>query len=409
MSSADVAVAQTNNVLAQCRLQTDDLELIHACMDNYLDAVDENMRAITDYLNANLVGNSLAGLARSQQSFEEYRRENCLWYLDFSSPRSDAEQIAKNCLASMSEQRLQELQDLVNNNDETAQALQGFYEFSATRNSFQSCGSQQRYWVEGAPDAVGAIQQRYASLATDEGQLMYVIVLGATVENADAPAAHQGVLQLSNLVELRVPNESDCRLPESVTDTQTDITSDDIESAEQTGEVGDGELIEQEEPEQRLTAYFGAWLVDCIEITGRKSCQLQAALSNSDSQAQATGSDQTPMLTLNRTPALSTYIELTFPAQEIDSPSLIRWQIDGEKFGDIVDSEIRVDESGARQLLAESTFLDEELLPRMIKGDKLDISVLQSVDDEQGENYSATLLGLTKAMVFADDFVRDDG
>ena len=43
----------------------------------------------------------------------------------------------------------------------------------------------------------------------------------------------------------------------------------------------------------------------------------------------------------------------------------------------------------------------------MIQGNDLILDVLESVDDESGERFTATLKGLTRALAFADDFVRD--
>ena len=112
-------------------------------------------------------------------------------------------------------------------------------------------------------------------------------------------------------------------------------------------------------------------------------------------------------MTLNRTARQSTFMELNFPDREIDSPTLIRWQVDEATFGDVVSSEIRVDQLGARQLISESAFLTTELLPALVRGDQVYINVLQSVDDDSGDEFTGTLIGLSKALGFADDFVRE--
>ena len=104
-----------SEILQQCRnlsLADDD---IHNCLDNHLDLMDENLSDLLDFIRRELASSldntqALNALDRSQQAFETYRTENCLWYLEFSSPRNIAEQIAKNCLAGMSEDRLAELQ-----------------------------------------------------------------------------------------------------------------------------------------------------------------------------------------------------------------------------------------------------------------------------------------------------------
>ncbi|MFK7861685.1 MAG: lysozyme inhibitor LprI family protein [Granulosicoccus sp.] len=401
------AVAQEGNVLAQCRAQTQDMDQVHACLDDYLDVMDGNILAITDYIAGELSGDLLAGLNRSQQAFVEYRRQNCLWYLNFSSPRVEAEQIAKNCLATMSQDRLRELQSLVTADDPSGQTIAGFYVYGPERNSFQPCDSEERYWIEGEPGAVGLIQQSYLSVATNERQLLHAILVGKLNTELQAPEGHQGVLELSNLIELRSPTESDCQLPNRP--FSLDISASDVDVTEQTREVQDDEQIEQEEPEQQLRAYFGSWTVDCVEITGRKSCSLEVALTENGPNGRSEVTASSPRLVLNRLPRRSTFMELEFPGREIDSPSLIRWRVDTELFGDIVNSEIRVDQAGARQLISESEFMDDKLLPMMIMGREVIINVLNSVDDEKGDAFFATLNGLTRSLVFADDFVRDSG
>lgn len=405
LTTSHNAIGQSDNVLALCRAQTQNLDQIHSCMDNYLDIMDANILAITDFLGESLSGESLTGLNLSQQAFIEYRRQNCLWYLNFSSPRIEAEQIAKNCLATMSRQRLQELQDLVTADNQSGQTISGFYVYGAERNSFQPCGSEERYWVEGEASAVGLIQQTYLSVADNERELVHAILVGKLDKQQQAPEEHQGVLELTSLIELRAPVESDCQLPNRP--LNLDLTTSDVNAIEQTREVLDDEQIEQEEPEQQLIAYFGSWTVDCVEISGRKSCSLEVPLTTNSSGKPDIVDARTPSLVLNRLPRRSTFMELNFPEREIDSPSLIRWQVDAEQFGDIVGSEIRVDQAGARQLISESKFMDDKLLPMMIMGRQVIISVFRSVDDEVGELHYGTLNGLTRSLVFADDFVRD--
>ena len=403
------ALAQQYNALAQCRAQSAELDQVHACMDEYLDAMDASIDSMTDYLERSLSGAALSGLENSQQAFVEYRRENCLWYLDFSSPRVEAEQIAKNCLASMSRHRLQELQSLVSDDAGSGQIMVGYYVYGAERNSFQPCGREEKYWVEGAPDAVGLLQQNYLSVATSDRQLLHVTLAGNINTQLQAPASHQGVLQLSSLIEVRVPTDSDCSLSSQAL-SFAPASIDDTEIPEQALDVPAVEVAEQEEPEQQLTAYFGAWIVDCLEITGRKSCSLEVALAQGGAAAREAGDIQPmPSLVLNRTPQQGSNIELSFPGREIDSPTLIRWQIDDTELGDIVGSEIRVDQLGARQLVAEGPFLSDDLVPMMIGGQNMIVTVLESVDDDAGEFFTGTLLGLTKALNFADSFVRADG
>ena len=63
-----------------------------------------------------------------------------------------------------------------------------------------------------------------------------------------------------------------------------------------------------------------------------------------------------------------TQLELQFAGREIDSPARIRWWIDAVEFGDIVGSEIRVDESATRQLIPSGRFLRNDLLPMLLDG-----------------------------------------
>ncbi len=400
------STAQDYNALAECTKLSPVLDDIHACLDNYLDVMDGSIAGITDFLARSLSGDELAGLDRSQQAFVEYRRQNCLWYLDFSSPRVEAEQIAKNCLASMSQQRLQELQKLVGVEDESGQVLRGFYVYGPDRNSFQVCGSDKRYWVEGDNVTVSRIQQLYLSLATSELQVMHVVIAGSIDAQAQSPSDHQGVLQLDTLIEMSLPAESDCRLPGE--QVEPDTVADDASNELALDETENPEEEEQEEPEQQLIAYFGAWVVDCVENKGLRLCNLVVEF---DHPAGTDSVDKSEVVTLEllRQKQSATSIEVMFPNREIDSPSRIRWNIDALEFGDVVGSEIRVDEVATRQLIPAGRFLRNDLLPMMLKGAQLQIEVLASVDDASGEQFNATLNGLTKALSFADTFVRDSG
>ena len=398
--------AQEYNALAECRSQSLELDQIHACMDSYLDILDESMLNITNLLGESLNGEALVGLGRSQQAFDEYRRSNCLWYLEFSSPQSDAEQIAKNCLADMSRARLQELQGLISADSTTGETLEGFFVFGADRNSFQLCGQTERYWVEGEPGAVDLIQQNYLAVASSDRQLLHAVVVGRLDDQLQAPDGHQGVLQLDALVEIRVPVDSDCSV--SSQPLNAEISATDVDAPESVREVFDDELSEQEEPEQQLTAYFGDWIVDCIELSGQKSCTLEVELSQDGTASDADSDPLSPKLVINRTSRQSTFIQVVFPSREIDSPSLIRWEVDEELLGDIVGAKIRVDQFEARLLVSESDFLIEELMPLLLGGSKVVFSVQANIDDSNGDQYAGTLVGLTKAVNFADDFMIDN-
>lgn len=395
--------AQNYDVLKECASLSPLLDDIHACLDNYLDVMDGNIEDVTSYLAGFLSGESLAGLNRSQQAFVEYRRQNCLWYLDFSSPRSEAEQIAKNCLASMSLQRLEELQALVSIEDRSDQTLRGFYIYGADRNTFQPCGSDERYWVEGDSSNVGRVQQTYLSISTNDSQILHATFAGSIDKEQQAPADHQGIFVLENLIEMRVPQESDCRLRGTSANETSPLVPSVNATLESVLDADEDSLEDQEEPQQQLIAYFGAWLVDCTESNGSRACNLEVALETERSNA----TDLPSRLVLNRQKQKASTIVVRLPGREIESPTLIRWKIDGLAFGDIIGSEIRVDELETRQLVKNNRFLSNNLLPMMIRGNELILDVLESVDDDFGERFAATLKGLTRALAFADDFVRE--
>lgn len=398
-----IARAQNYNALKECAELSPSLDDIHLCMDNYLDIMDSNISGITEYLADSLSGDALAGLARSQQAFVEYRRQNCLWYLEFSSPRTEAEQIAKNCLASMSQQRFAELQALVAVEDTSGQSQSGYYIYGAGRNTFQLCGSEERYWLEGDASLINRAQQLYLSLATSDSQALYAVFAGELDRDAQAPDEHQGVFRLTTLIDISLSTDADCRVPGNLPNSNFPDSS--LSVTDLSSEIELAELQQQEEPQQQLIAYFGAWLVDCTENDGVRVCHLQVDLddpSNRGEDAVALG-----VLEVIRQKQQATALELIFPDREIDSPARIRWQVDKMEFGDIIGSEIRVDELTTRQLVPASRFLRSELLPMMIGGTELRIEVLESVDDATGEQFVATLNGLTKALAFSDDFVRD--
>jgi uncharacterized protein YecT (DUF1311 family)/invasion protein IalB len=395
--------AQNYDVLRECVTISPVLDDIHACLDNYLNVMDGNIADVRNYLANFLSGESLAGLNRSQQAFIDYRRQNCLWYLDFSSPRSEAEQIAKNCLASMSRQRLKELQALLSIEDNSNQTVQGFYVYGAERNSFQPCGSDERYWVEGDISNVGRVQQTYLSLSTTDLQVLYVAFVGSIDKELQAPSDHQGIFVLEKIIEMRVPKESDCRLRGAIIDEMSPLVAATNTVLESAPESDTDELEDQEEPQQQLIAYFGAWLVDCTESNNFRACSLEVAFNTQQSDT----ADLPSKLIISRGKQKESAIEVRIPAREIESPTLIRWNIDGFVFGDIIGSEIRVDELETRQLVKNNGFLRNDLLPMMIQGNDLSLDVLESVDDESGERFTATLKGLTRALAFADDFVRD--
>lgn len=397
------ARAQSYNALKECIAVSPLLDDIHVCMDNYLDILDSNLASVSEFLNQTLVGEPLAGFERSQSAFEEYRRQNCLWYLDFSSPRVEAEQIAKSCLARMSQQRLRELRALVTEEDNSGQTLTGFYVYGPGRNSFQPCGSDERYWLEGDNAAVSSAQQFYVSLATNDLQVMYAVFAGTLDESAQAPEGHQGVFRISALINMGLPTESDCRPPGELADSTPSLDASASELASLTATPGlEDDVVPQDEPQQQLIAYFGAWVVDCTEINEVRLCRLEVTFG----KPSAVAGDEVASLVVFRQKQQQTELELIFPGREIDSPARIRWRVDAFLFGDIVGSEIRVDEYATRQLVPGNDFVMRDVFPMMMDGTDFSVELLDSVDDYSGEELVATLMGLTRALNFADDFVR---
>ncbi len=395
--------AQEYNALEECITLSPLYDDIHVCMDNYLDLMDGSLRNITEYVADALEGDARAGLEASQAAFVEYRRQNCLWYLEFSSPRAEAEQIAKNCLANMSQQRLAELQALLKSDEGQRPVMSGFYVYGAERNSFQPCGSEARYWLEGDDNQVGLAQQQYLSVASSDLQVLYATFAGQVNDAAQAPAGHQGVFELEAVADLRVPTESDCRLPG---ETLAQVTEQPAPSPTASVSTASDMPVQlppaAEDTEEQLIAYFGAWLVDCADSSGIRGCRLKVNLANAGGLSEAS-------LSIIRQKDQTTVLEAFFGGREIDQPARILWSVDASRFGDIVGSQIRVDQTGTRQLVPASAFLSEEILPTMIRGTELSLEVLDSLDDDSGDRYTGSLQGVTKALNFADDFIRNGG
>jgi len=421
--AATQAQDDRGGVLAECAALSPLLDDIHNCLDNYLDVMDDNLADIASYIERSLEAESLTAFAASQDAFATFRRDNCLWYLAFSEPRSEAEQIAKDCLATMSLQRLSELQRLIATNDSDNTTHGGYYVYGASRNTFRPCGSDARYWVEGDAAAVGELQQTYLDKATTDLQVLFVTLKGKLDEEAETTSGHDGVLLVTDLSEVRLPREADCRLPAggptsiaSATAAELDIKAIDRRAGSDveltvSEPFTESEVPPVEEPEEQLVAYFGAWLADCSGTGDRRVCRLSTELMRGDTGGSVVVADlaSVPMIELSRRADERSGLELRFPGREIDSPARIRWRIDSRNLGDIVASSIRVDESASRQLIAHQGYVREDLLPALLGGAELKVDVLASVDDSSGERFTATLIGLTRALAFADDFVGTVG
>ncbi len=396
-----VARAQDYNVLQECmKLSSADSD-INNCIDNYLDLMDDNIQDISEYIARDLDDAPLNKFQLAQQAFFEYRKQNCLWYLEFSSPQATAEKIAKNCLATMSQQRLAELQSLIASDSGRAGTLRGFYVYGANRNSFQPCGSEQRYWVEGDNEQVGQLQQDYLNQSTSSLQVLYAELRGQIEPTQDYPE-HSGVVKLAAVTTLKPPSDSECSLPTGATDT-TLATRPEIKPPA-VPEPEPEPVVSADEPEQLLRAYFGEWLAECKQSKSSFTCELSVGFTGQDISDEIR-----PVMSLSRRNEKRTLVYMSFPEREIDSPTKIRWRVDKYAFGDIVGSEIRVDEQGTRQLVHERKFIRDDLMPLFIKGTELGVEVLADVDDNAGEKFTATLKGLTRALAFADDFIASGG
>ncbi len=394
------AQPQDYNVLQECmKLSSDDVD-INNCIDNYLDLMDDNIQDITEYIARDLDDASLNQFQLSQQAFFDYRKQNCLWYLEFSSPQAVAEKIAKNCLAKMSQYRLAELQSLIATDQGKANTLRGFYVYGASRNSFQPCGSDQRYWVVGDNEQVGQLQQDYLNQSTASLQVLYAELRGSIVPNQDYPE-HSGEVRLTAVTMLSPPSDSQCRLPKGAT-ANTLATLPEVKPAA----VPEPEPVVQtpDEPEQLLRAYFGEWLAECKQNKSSFTCELAVSFTG-----DGVTDENRPELRMSRRASKRTLLYMKFPDREVDSPAKIRWRVDNFAFGDIVGSEIRVDEAGTQQLVHEKKFLRDDLMPLFIKGTELGVEVLVDVDDDRGERFEASLKGLTRALNFADDFIASGG
>ncbi len=397
----EFAQAQSYDALEECMALSQVEQEIHNCMDNYLDVMDDNIRDISDFIATDLDSKSLAGFEQSQLAFFEYRKTNCLWYLDFSSPRQQAEYIAKNCLARMSLARLTELQGLLAT-DKTKNLQRGYYVFGANRNSFQPCGSDQRYWVEGENGLLGQLQQDYLETASVDLQVLYVAIAVTLKDEPGVYAGHAGSATVTAIADLRVPKENDCAMT-SASNPTVEAKAAAVEPvvAEPEPTVINNTI---DEPEQLLRAYFGDWLAECKQTNDDFSCKLSVAFASSSEN-----NNVVPTLFLNRTSQQRTTLDLVFPEIEIDDPQKILWSVDSYTFGQLQGSRILVDEARSLQQMRERKFIRDELMPLMRDGSTVGVEVLESLDDSSGQKYKASLKGISRAISFADDFISSGG
>ena len=112
---------------------------------------------------------------------------------------------------------------------------------------------------------VGQAQQQYLSVATSELQILYAVFAGSINESTQVPSEHAGAFQLTAVIDISLPTESNCSLPSDVSAVTAELPNESIQSSSELTDVQSEELQEQEEPQQQLIAYFGAWLADCTE------------------------------------------------------------------------------------------------------------------------------------------------
>ena len=395
--------AEQYNALAKCRSQSSELEQIHACMDGYLDTIDGNMRSIADFLGESFNPEARLRLRQAQQTFLDYRRDNCLWYTDFSATDAVANQVAKNCVANMTRARLQELYGLVTANAQGSQVIEGYYVREAEQNYFQPCGRTERYWVNGEAGLSDLLRQNYSTFASNEGQRLHAMFVGRLNSQVQSQEFYQGILQLDALMGLRVPTGEDCSQSDET--ASGSISASDIDEPDTVREVFDDEVPQLEEPEQQLAAYFGDWIVDCFELRGQKSCKMEVNLTKGGDESGADRSSLSPRLVVNRASEQSTFIQVVFPERVIQSPTLVRWQIDQTSLGDIAGSKISVDPFEARLLVNESEFLVNELMPLLRDGSRIVFSVQASSDGGAGDTFAGNLQGFSNSLAFVDDFL----
>lgn len=402
----------TSQILEQCRALSLAEDDIHNCLDNHLDVLDENIEDLEAFIRNQLSGNNdvavLQAFEASQSAFRTFRSANCLWYVEFSSPKAVADQIGKNCLATHSESRLSEMQQLLKT-ESAADIVSGYYVYGANRNTFQPCGSESRYWVEGENVVVSELQQSYLNEATADLQVLYTELAGQVdAEATDTFPEHDGVFRIESLASLRLPLDSDCRIARSA---DVPVTAEAPSTEAETATVDeDPAPVEattvDDDPTQSLTAYFGDWIARCEQIGTKYGCVLSVGMETPGAESPADNA----VLRITRRSQARTVLDVDVPlgvAPGLNDLEQLHWNIDSVKFGALLHSELRPADSQSgttfsRQALRERWFIRDELLPVMKNGRRLSIDVFPGEDGAL--TLVATLNGLTRALEFADDF-----
>lgn len=358
------AAAQAG-VLNDCMALTANEDEIHNCLDNTLDVMDDNLNDITDFIRRESAADTLAAFERSQSTFEAFRRENCLWYLAINAPRSTAELVAKDCLVRLSQERLSELQRLLSLDTGAATGASDSEpaDTPASTVDQRALGEERRELPATEPGLDERAEPEALSSLDDAA------VGGAAV---DLPEEGASTNPVSDPEPLVIP-------PEATTANESAVRSADSVSAD------NGE---------RLTAYFGAWLADCSG-SGSGRCRLEVDM---------TGGSAAPTLALEMQATGAPSIELSLPGRELESTRQILWGIDAFLLGAIEASRLDVVNQLSLQTVTEPYFVREELLPMMRRGNELRIEI-GSAADGGAARYRATLIGLTRAISFANDYL----
>ena len=276
---------------------------------------------------------------------------------------------------------------------------------------------------------VGELQQRYLNEASSELQLLYADLTGSVdTSNAESYTGHDGVFTLESIESLRLPGDGDCAPPSAtpLAQSSTDDTATEAELAVDEEPVvissnSADPLPQNTDPEQTLTAYFGDWVALCEQLGSSYGCVLTAPLQSTaiESASDADNSAETAaVLRITRRSEQRTIIDIDFPYQLsplIADVGQITWRVDSIDLGKILHSQladvagqgVHAGKSFVSQSLRERWYIRDELLPLLLDGRDLYLTV-DGTDDTQ-TILSATLNGLTRALTFADDFTAAEG
>lgn len=312
------ATVDITDALTRCRSESVEPDVIHACLDERLGALDERMEGLGREVLGRVDADAADGFRRSQRAFANFRRENCLWYLEIASPPDEADQVAKNCLVDTTLERLDELERLL---------------FEAR-----------------APEAI------------------------VTRGTATAPPGDVSV---------------------AVDENDSAVGGDPPRS---TAGQGAGE-------DEALLAYFGDWRADCRRGNGTARCRLGVAVTDPAPALVATAADGSgAQLGLERRADGIVAIEIDLPGLSPEQPGDLRWRVDGRDLGTLSGVRLVDGRDPARQRIDDPDTI-AAILPSLRDGVELVVDSTGDAAGARGGEVAATLMGLTRALAFADDFV----